>query len=109
MADRSHVWPQRHRKRSELAARFFSDFRIRNCSGVAMRVTEIHSLLSGVVEFFGWSVISQVVAAIVSEPQFLRARIPTETHAVADAGGEDLDLCRLLRCKTELRLPPGRL
>ena len=81
------------RGRRELGARMaIAVARVGHVAAVAVRKAEIHAGARRVVELVGRHVVAHVVCAVVGEPELLRARVPVEADAVADAARVDLAL-----------------
>ncbi len=92
-AQRRHVRAELARRRRELvAAPPGAELGIGQVAAVAVRVAEIQAGARRVIELVGRHVVAQQVAAVVGEPELAGARVPVETHAVADALGEHFEV-----------------
>ena len=80
------------RRREVLAGVAAPVLGIRHVATVAVGEAEVHACTRRVIELVGRDVIAHVVGAVVGEPELLRARIPVEADAVADAARVDLAL-----------------
>src|SRR4051812_14895050 len=85
------------RRRRRRARPLPAELGIRNISPVTIRETEVEPGLRRAVELVVRQIVSQVVAAVVGEPQLVGARMPIEPDAVADAVGVDLPLLAVWR------------
>ena len=91
-AERGDVRPQVLRGRDELAACVLrTELGIACRPAVAVRIAEVLAADRDPVQFVGRLVVAQHVAAVVGEPQFVRARMPVEADGVAHAPRDDLE------------------
>jgi hypothetical protein len=89
--ERGDVRPEVLRRRGELAASVLrAEIRIADRAAVAVRIAEALAAPRDAIELVGRLVVAELVAPVVGEPQFPRARVPVEAHRVAHAARDDL-------------------
>ena len=90
-AERRDVGAQLRSGRREFRARALApEFRVGGVALMAIGIAEVHLGFGRVVQLVGGQLVAQHVAAVVGEPQFPGARIPVESHRVANAAREHL-------------------
>ena len=64
-------------------------FGIENIPLVTIWKAEVHSLFCSTIQFIIRDIVSQVISAIISKPQFLRLWIPVKSYCVANTTGKN--------------------
>src|SRR6185503_12496948 len=85
-----HVGTEFLRRRREFFAwARFAKLGIGDIAAVAMRIAEVQSCLSRVVQFVRRHIVAEPVATVVGEPELLGLRMPIESDGIANTAGKN--------------------